>query len=192
MSTPRIATSILLRASRGSLAKAPRQLRALSIANSRSTIAAIRVPQFRPYSQETPAGNKIYAFEDVLPPSTFHPLTNKGKVKALSKLPSPSRILIDTREPSELQTTGTIPGSLNVPIVSQPDSWYITPEEFEDRYGFERPAKDVEVIFFCKAGVRSKAAAELARKAGWGSVGEYPGSWMDWEGKGGAKEGGRG
>lgn len=79
-----------------------------------------------------------------------------------------------------------------MPVVSQPDSWFITPEEFEDRYGFERPAKDVEVIFFCKAGVRSKAAAELARKAGWGNVGEYPGSWLDWEGKGGIEESERG
>jgi rhodanese-related sulfurtransferase len=46
-------------------------------------------------------------------------------------------------------------------------------------------------VFFCKAGVRSKAAAELARQAGWGKTGEYKGSWLDWEGKGGEKEGGR-
>lgn len=113
------------------------------------------------------------------------------QVKALSEKPSSSRILIDSREPAELQSTGTIPNSLNVPITSQPDSWFISPEEFEDRYGFERPEKDVEVVFFCKSGVRSKAAAELARQAGWGNVGEYKGSWLDWEKNGGAKKGGR-
>jgi len=80
---------------------------------------------------------------------------------------------------------------LNIPVVSQPDSWFISAEEFEDRYGFERPGKDVEVVFFCKAGVRSKTAAELARQAGWGKTGEYKGSCLDWEGKGGEKEGGR-
>lgn len=46
-------------------------------------------------------------------------------------------------------------------------------------------------MFFCRAGVRSRAAAELAKTAGWEKVGEYPGSWLDWEKMGGEKEGGR-
>ena len=100
--------------------------------------------------------------------------------------------MIDTREPSELQTTGKIPGSLNIPVTSKPDSWFITAEEFEDRFGFERPGKETEVVFYCKSGVRSKAAAELARQAGWQKVGEYQGSWLDWEKNGGEREGGRG
>lgn len=44
---------------------------------------------------------------------------------------------------------------------------------------------DTEVVFYCKSGVRSRAAAELARQAGFEQVGEYPGSWMDWVKKGG-------
>ncbi len=48
-----------------------------------------------------------------------------------------------------------------------------------------RPDKAAEVVFYCKAGVRSRAAAGLAREAGWTSVGEYPGSWMDWSERGG-------
>jgi len=36
--------------------------------------------------------------------------------------------------------------------------------------------------------VRSRAAAQLARQAGWEKTGEYPGSWLDWAGKGGAVE----
>ncbi len=58
----------------------------------------------------------------------------------------------------------------------------------EDRFGYVRPAKDVEVVFYCKAGVRSRAAAALARDAGWTKVGEYPGSWIDWSEKGGKVE----
>jgi rhodanese-related sulfurtransferase len=54
--------------------------------------------------------------------------------------------------------------------------------------GFERPGKEKEVVFYCKAGVRCRAAAELARQAGWENVGEYSGSWMDWEKRGGEKE----
>jgi len=92
------------------------------------------------------------------------------------------------REPSELQQTGTIPGSINIPIKSRPDSFHITEEEFEDRFGFERPGQDVELVVFCKAGVRSRAAAELAKSQGWGNVIEYEGSWLDWEGNGGKTE----
>jgi len=113
------------------------------------------------------------------------------QVKAFTEKPDPNRILIDTREPGELQNTGRIPGSVNIPVTSQPEAFFLPAEEFEDRFGFERPGKDQEVVFYCKSGVRSRAAAELARRAGWTAVGEYPGSWLNWEGNGGAKEGGR-
>ena len=91
----------------------------------------------------------------------------------------------DTREPSELQQTGHIPGAVNIPISSAPDSFHIAEDEFEDRFGYARPDKDAELVFYCKAGVRSRAAAGLAREAGWTKVGEYPGSWLDWAERGG-------
>jgi len=173
MNAPRLATFIALRASRSSIPKAARQLRVPPRASTRATSTNIRHAQFRSYS-EVPKYSKIYKFEDV---------------QAHLVNPSPNTILIDTREPSELQATGTIPGSLNIPITSKPDSFVISAEEFEDRMGFERPAKDKEVVFYCRAGVRSRAAAELASQAGWEKVGEYSGSWLDWEKRGGEKEG---
>jgi rhodanese-related sulfurtransferase len=94
----------------------------------------------------------------------------------------------DTREPGELQSTGRIPGAINIPVSSQSDAWFISDEEFEDRFGFERPEKDTELVMYCKAGVRSRAAAGLARQAGWESVGEYEGSWLDWSKNGGQVE----
>jgi len=174
MNTPRLATSIVLRASRSSIPKAARQLRVLPRAPIRAAPSVVRPSQFRAYSQEVPKASKIYFFEDV---------------QAHLANPSPETILIDTREPNELQETGTIPGSINIPITSKPDSFFISAEEFEDRMGFERPGKEKEVVFYCRAGVRSRAAAELARQAGWEKVGEYSGSWLDWEKRGGEKEG---
>ncbi|RDW58075.1 hypothetical protein BP6252_13486 [Coleophoma cylindrospora] len=97
-------------------------------------------------------------------------------------------VLTDVREPSELNSTGRIPSSISIPVGSTPDSFFITEEEFEDRFGYPRPGTDKEVIFYCKAGVRSRAAAELARQAGWKKIGEYPGSWLDWSQKGGPSE----
>lgn len=97
-------------------------------------------------------------------------------------------MLLDTREPGELNDTGRIPGAINIPVTTSPDGFFLPNEEFEDRFGFVRPSRDTEVIFYCKAGVRSRAAAGLAKEAGWTKVGEYPGSWKDWAEKGGAVE----
>lgn len=94
----------------------------------------------------------------------------------------------DVREPNELLSTGHIPHAVNIPITSAPDSFHITDEEFEDRFKFPRPGRASELVFYCKAGVRSRAAAGLAKEAGWTNVGEYPGSWMDWAAKGGEVE----
>lgn len=170
MATPRVALASLLRASRFSTQYKVRHFRAFPSAPR----LVIQHPQFK-RSSSTSAPQKTYSFSEV---------------SALSANPTSDKVLIDTREPGELQTTGTIPGSINIPVSSQPDSFFLTAEEFEDRYGFERPSKETEVIFFCKAGVRSRVAAGLAREAGWEKVGEYPGSWLDWEKQGGETGGG--
>lgn len=89
------------------------------------------------------------------------------------------------REPAELRSSGRIPGAQNLPINSNPDALFLPAEDFEDKFGFSKPSRTDEVIFYCKAGVRSRTAAGLARMAGWEKVGEYAGSWIDWEKRGG-------
>lgn len=53
-------------------------------------------------------------------------------------------------------------------------------DEFENRFGFAKPKEDKELVFYCKSGVRSSGAAQLALQNGYGRVGEYRGSWLDW------------
>ncbi|KAI9831774.1 MAG: hypothetical protein M1819_004671 [Sarea resinae] len=114
-------------------------------------------------------------------------------VKALVEEPSKDRILIDVREPSEF-SAGAIPTALNMPISSSPDALFLPAEEFEDRFGFPKPdGQNEEVVFYCKAGVRSRAAAKLAVQGGFERVGEFPGSWVEWAGRGGeSSKGGEG
>ncbi|TQS34171.1 hypothetical protein Golomagni_05455 [Golovinomyces magnicellulatus] len=95
---------------------------------------------------------------------------------------------VDVREPHELQETGKIPGAINIPITSAIESFHIDEADFEDLHGFQRPEKDQTLVFYCKAGVRAKSAAALAQHAGWKSVGEYPGSWLDWDAQKGPVE----
>ncbi|KAI0132768.1 Rhodanese domain protein [Xylariales sp. AK1849] len=190
MATQRLSLSSILRGSSHAATRtSPRALRCFATASRspRATLAARQPPRpaakataaaattTRPrrlgvrWSSESATGSKIYSFEEV------------------SGL-SADTTLIDVREPSELSSTGKIPGALNIPITTSPDSFHITAEEFEDRFGFERPGPEDEVVFYCKAGVRSRAAAGIAREAGWKNVGEYPGSWVDWSGQGGKVE----
>lgn len=112
-----------------------------------------------------------------------------SEIQSLTTNPDPNRIIVDVREPGEVQSTGKIPGSRNVPVSSAPDAFFLPAEEFEERYGFEKPGKDAEAIFYCKAGVRSRAAARLAAQGGFaGKIGEFPGSWIEWEKSGGEIE----
>lgn len=106
------------------------------------------------------------------------------EVQDLSSNPSPDRILIDVREPGELLQTGRIPTAKSVPISSAPDAFFMNEEDFEVKFGFPRPKESDEVIFYCKAGVRSRQAALLAGQARplfGGKIGNYSGSWLDWE-----------
>ncbi|KAK8187797.1 Rhodanese-like domain-containing protein, partial [Phyllosticta capitalensis] len=93
-------------------------------------------------------------------------------------------LLIDVRSPAEY-AAGAIPCAVNLPVNSAMDTLFASPEDFEDKLGFPRPDAKRPLVFYCKAGVRSRAAAELAKQAGFEDVREYPGSWLDWEGRGG-------
>ncbi|KAK8206967.1 rhodanese domain protein [Phyllosticta capitalensis] len=115
------------------------------------------------------------------------------EVSAIVKNATPSRayltnqslpLLIDVRSPAEY-AAGAIPCAVNLPVNSAMDTLFASPEDFEDKLGFPRPDAKRPLVFYCKAGVRSRAAAELAKQAGFEDVREYPGSWLDWEGRGG-------
>jgi rhodanese-related sulfurtransferase len=90
----------------------------------------------------------------------------------------------DVREPHEY-AEGYIPKAKNMPINSQPGGLALSAEDFEDKFGFPKPGPEEEVVFYCRAGVRSKAAATLAESLGFTNVREYRGSWLDWIEKGG-------
>ncbi|KAL6231617.1 hypothetical protein BDW75DRAFT_219721 [Aspergillus navahoensis] len=107
--------------------------------------------------------------------------------------PQKNLILVDVREPAELTRTGIIPSAVAVPLASQPDALFLTPDEFETRFGYPKPGSDDgkgDIVFYCLAGVRAKAAAQLAVQAGYEPerIGVYEGSWRDWAARGGKVE----
>ena len=135
-----------------------------------------------------PTSTKVYDFDGVSSFNLHHiPSLLTSQVKSFTESPSADRIIIDVREPAEYEN-GFIPGAINIPISSNPDALLLPEDEFEDRFGFAKPAVDKEVVFYCKAGVRSSAAAQLAQQGGYKNIAEYRGSWMDWTKKGGKTE----
>ncbi|KAH3902808.1 uncharacterized protein SCDLUD_000399 [Saccharomycodes ludwigii] len=110
------------------------------------------------------------------------------KISKLIAHPHPGQVLVDVREPSELKNSGTIPGSLNIPYKSAPGSLNLPENEFKDLYSFDKPSKTNELIFYCAAGLRAKAAAELAQSFGYNKIGVYPGSMNEWLAKSGKIE----
>ena len=159
------------------------------------------VLQSRTYATnpETDQSPRAYTFAEIKSLSSSPPPSPSSSATSAS---NPKRILIDVREPSELAATGQIPGAYSMPLTTNPDAFHLSTEDFFDRFGFEKPGTrddlpasgdgrgegGVEVIFYCKAGVRSRAAARLAREWKGVKVGDFQGGWLDWEGNGGERE----
>lgn len=85
MSTPRLALTLLLRASRSSVPRTARQLKVLPTRSIRAGPSILKPSQFRAYSQP-PAASKIYFFEDVRP---LHPPHTNSSNNPRSKRTSP-------------------------------------------------------------------------------------------------------
>ncbi|KAK4881118.1 hypothetical protein RN001_004437 [Aquatica leii] len=93
-----------------------------------------------------------------------------------------SVLLVDVREPKELQETGVLPNSVNIPLGKLENALKnLSDDEFKKLYGRSKPTLDYPLVFSCKTGGRSKKASELAQKLGYTNVSNYSGGWTDWE-----------
>lgn len=142
----------------------------------------VRLPKsaFRPIAFNSPKPVLFKRLYSVLSQCDAK-LYNYDDVKKISIQPEsfPNTILVDVREPVEFEE-GHIPGAYNVPFKSSPGAFDLPEEEFEESFGFSKPAKDTELVFYCLGGVRSTAAEELANSFGYTKRGNYVGSWEDW------------
>ncbi|XP_065313215.1 thiosulfate sulfurtransferase/rhodanese-like domain-containing protein 3 isoform X3 [Gordionus sp. m RMFG-2023] len=76
-------------------------------------------------------------------------------------------LLIDVREPSEIVETGTIDGSINIPLEKLKLSLNMTNEEFLSNYHKKKPkVADKNIIFYGLIDIKSSTALEIAHKNG--------------------------
>ncbi|TMW44620.1 hypothetical protein DOY81_010297 [Sarcophaga bullata] len=108
------------------------------------------------------------------------PIVTYEEVKKLTK--QSAQLLIDVREPEELQECGKIAVSINIPLgqVEHELGSAVSNCIFKARYGRDKPDKNNEIIFHCRSGKRSQKAAELARTLGYNNTKNYQGSYIEW------------
>ncbi|KAJ7492852.1 endoplasmic reticulum protein [Mycena latifolia] len=114
---------------------------------------------------------KVVSYEELLPKT---------------QSPSPDSYLIDVREREEV-LQGMIPSAVNLPLSTLSNSLHLLPDAFRAQHGFEKPKKSQEVMFYCRSGVRSTSACDVAKRNGYTNILNYKGSWLEWVEKGGAK-----
>ncbi|KAJ6646954.1 putative thiosulfate sulfurtransferase, mitochondrial [Pseudolycoriella hygida] len=113
------------------------------------------------------------------------PVAYYDEIKDLPK--HREKLLVDVREPSELQSTGRIPMSINVPLgdVQKAFSDDTTEEQFARLYNHTKPHLKDQIIVSCQSGRRSQIAAETLTNLGYKQIKNYKGSWLEWAEKNG-------
>ncbi|KAF9217056.1 hypothetical protein CPC16_009019 [Podila verticillata] len=94
--------------------------------------------------------------------------------------------LIDVRDLNEV-VNGIIPTAHHIPLSGLEAALALDDEAFKAQHGFRKFGKDDEVVFYCRSGRRSNLAWQLSRGLGYTRVRNYPGSWIEYEAKGGVK-----
>ncbi|KAH9949021.1 Rhodanese-like protein [Amylocystis lapponica] len=101
------------------------------------------------------------------------------ELKPKTQQPTPDKYLIDVREPDEVRL-GTIPSAVNLPLSVLSGALHLKPDTFKAQYGFDKPQKDQEIVFYCRSGKRSTTACDVAKRNGFTNLLNYKGSWLDW------------
>jgi len=92
-------------------------------------------------------------------------------------------VLVDLRDPRELEREGQIPGAFHCPRGML--EFWIDPESPYHKPAF---AQDKRFVFFCAGGWRSALAARTAREMGLKPVAHIGGGFAAWREAGGAIE----
>jgi len=89
--------------------------------------------------------------------------------------------LIDVRDRRDVARDGMIPNSVNVPLGELKAALLADCEDFDLKYGFEKPEKHHEkVVFYSINHVKSATAVEIAHRLGYRYTRHYSGGYEDW------------
>ena len=110
-------------------------------------------------------------------------ITEHSAADMMAKAGDPNIVLVDIRDPRELQRDGKVPGAFHCPRGML--EFWIDPESPYHKPQF---AEDKKFVFFCAAGWRSALAAKAAQDMGLKPVAHVLGGFKGWKDAGGAVE----
>ncbi|XP_017085271.1 rhodanese domain-containing protein CG4456 [Drosophila eugracilis] len=111
----------------------------------------------------------------------LRPIGTMATYEQVKDVPNhPEVYLIDVRRKEELQQTGTIPASINIPLDDLEKALNLDGSAFKNTYGRPKPEKESKIIFTCRSGNRVVEAEKIAKGLGYSNVVLYKGSWNDW------------
>ncbi len=91
-------------------------------------------------------------------------------------------VIIDVRGHDEVRDIGKLHEvvyNLPLPHIAE-GALTMMEEDFEIKFGFEKPRLDEKIVFHCKGGVRSAKAVQFAKLAGYYDILDYNGGANDW------------
>ncbi|XP_077293626.1 rhodanese domain-containing protein CG4456-like [Arctopsyche grandis] len=94
-------------------------------------------------------------------------------------------ILIDVREVNEIEETGLIPKSLNIPMNQVLKELNAAEKDFLAKYNVEKPKNDTYIVITCRSGRRAEIIMNDLEKEGYKNCKYYAGSWLEWASKNG-------
>ncbi len=103
-------------------------------------------------------------------------LVDTAETKTLVDAPPDGLVFLDVRAPEEFNA-GRLPGAIMINI-------------YDDTFADQVLALDrsVPYLVYCKAGSRSRAAAEFMATNGFTDVADYGGGWLQWSASDGPVE----
>lgn len=94
-------------------------------------------------------------------------------LEMMNKEGSEQPMVIDVREPDEVEATGTIDTGTNIPMAT-------VPSKLEEMRKSGEINNDTVLVFSCRSGRRSAAAADTVKDMGFTHVYNYTGGANDW------------
>mmetsp|Transcript_19525 Transcript_19525/g.30130 ORF Transcript_19525/g.30130 Transcript_19525/m.30130 type:complete len:191 (-) Transcript_19525:55-627(-) len=91
--------------------------------------------------------------------------------------------VIDVRGYDEVAYTGKLSEkvyTIPVQVIMEKNAFAMEEDDFEEEYGFKKPDLDETLVFSCKAGIRSQAAAQMAAMNGYSNLVNYQGGADEW------------
>ncbi|XP_043649288.1 rhodanese domain-containing protein CG4456 isoform X1 [Drosophila teissieri] len=111
----------------------------------------------------------------------LRPINTMATYEQVKDVPNhPDVYLIDVRRKEELQQTGFIPASINIPLDELDKALNLDGAAFKNKYGRTKPEKQSRIIFSCRSGNRVLEAEKIAKSQGYSNVVIYKGSWNEW------------